>query len=245
MRRLLVALTARHSTDPRRAPAPGPGRARPGRPGHRRPVLPGLRQRRVRRLPLRHPAALLPGDRPAHRHHHDPGPGHRRTSAASTSTSCSTSPSVRVNGRAADVRPRRATTSWSSPRPRRSPRASSSRSSCSTRASRQRGRAAGYTAWTRTSDGALAVGQPEIAWWWFPSNDHPLGQGHLRHLRGRAGRRRGAQQRRHAAAAACRRSLGWTRWSWRSAKPMATYLAFMAIGQYEIVHGHGARTGSR
>ena len=26
-----------------------------------------------------------------------------------------------------------------------------------------------------------------------------------------------------------------TRWSWRSTKPSATYLAFMAIGQYDIV----------
>src|SRR5262245_38682511 len=32
----------------------------------------------------------------------------------------------------------------------------------------------GLTAWIRTADGANAVGEPEIAWWWFPSNDHPL-----------------------------------------------------------------------
>ncbi|MFF0878010.1 gluzincin family metallopeptidase [Micromonospora aurantiaca (nom. illeg.)] len=31
----------------------------------------------------------------------------------------------------------------------------------------------GYTAWTRTADGALAVNEPESAWWWYPSNDHP------------------------------------------------------------------------
>ncbi|MEK8109998.1 hypothetical protein NKG94_47905 [Micromonospora sp. M12] len=31
----------------------------------------------------------------------------------------------------------------------------------------------GYTGWTRTDDGALAVNEPESAWWWFPSNDHP------------------------------------------------------------------------
>jgi aminopeptidase N len=28
--------------------------------------------------------------------------------------------------------------------------------------------------------------------------------------------------------------LGWTRWSWRTTTPTATYLAFLAIGQYEI-----------
>ena len=34
--------------------------------------------------------------------------------------------------------------------------------------------AAGYTAWVRTPDGALAIGEPEFAWWWYPSTDHPL-----------------------------------------------------------------------
>jgi aminopeptidase N len=29
--------------------------------------------------------------------------------------------------------------------------------------------------------------------------------------------------------------IGWTRWSWRSTQPMATYLAFLAIGQYDLV----------
>lgn len=31
----------------------------------------------------------------------------------------------------------------------------------------------GLSNWTRTADGALAVNEPESAWWWFPSNDHP------------------------------------------------------------------------
>ena len=43
-----------------------------------------------------------------------------------------------------------------------------------------------------------------------------------------------------SATASCRapplpETTGWTRWSWRSTKPMATYLAFLAIGQYDIV----------
>jgi aminopeptidase N len=32
-----------------------------------------------------------------------------------------------------------------------------------------------------------------------------------------------------------RELIGWTRWSWRSTKPMATYLAFVVIGQYDVV----------
>ncbi len=27
--------------------------------------------------------------------------------------------------------------------------------------------------WVRTKDGAVAIGEPQIAAWWFPSNDHP------------------------------------------------------------------------
>ncbi len=31
----------------------------------------------------------------------------------------------------------------------------------------------GFTTWHRTPDGAVAADEPEAAWWWFPSNDHP------------------------------------------------------------------------
>jgi aminopeptidase N len=94
--------------------------------------------------------------------------------------------------------------------------------------------AAGYTAWTRTSDGALAIGQPEIAWWWFPSNDHPLDKAtfdiSVLVPNGVEVLSNGVMPR------APRPEIpGWTRWSWRSARPMQTYMAFMAIGQYEIV----------
>jgi aminopeptidase N len=94
-------------------------------------------------------------------------------------------------------------------------------------------RGAGFTVWTRTPDGALAVGEPESAWWWFPSNDHPsdkarfdisvavpdgveaLSNGTMPHPPAPDGH-------------------GWTRWTWHSATPMATYLAFLAIGQYDV-----------
>jgi len=96
----------------------------------------------------------------------------------------------------------------------------------------------GYTAWTRTPDGALAVNEPEISWWWFPANDHPLDKatfdisvavpngvevisnGVLTGMLPQPG--------------------GQVRWSWRTTSPMATYLAFVAIGQYEIVTGTGS-----
>ena len=91
----------------------------------------------------------------------------------------------------------------------------------------------GYTAWTRTPDGALAVGEPEMAWWWFPSNDHPLDKAtfDISTLvpNGTEVLSNGVMPR-----PPMQELTGWTRWSWRSSKPMATYLAFLAIGQYEI-----------
>ncbi|GAB7037588.1 MULTISPECIES: M1 family metallopeptidase [Catenuloplanes] len=92
--------------------------------------------------------------------------------------------------------------------------------------------AAGYTAWNRTPDGALAVGQPEIAWWWYPSNDHPTDKATFDvsvlvpsgvEAISNGSPTRWAQP----------ELRGWDRWSWRSAAPQATYLAFLAIGDFE------------
>lgn len=95
----------------------------------------------------------------------------------------------------------------------------------------------GYTPWVTTRDGAVAVGEPEIAAWWFPSNDHPsdrasfdvsvtapssravLGNGVL------VGKDPGGRR---------------TTWHWRTRSQMATYLAFIAIGDFRVETG---RTG--
>jgi aminopeptidase N len=94
--------------------------------------------------------------------------------------------------------------------------------------------AAGFTAWTRTADGALAVGEPEIAWWWFPSNDHPLDKATYdvsvlvpTGLQVIAGGRQPGQPREELP--------GWTRWWWRMTTPAATYLQSLAIGRYDLV----------
>ncbi|MBU2666896.1 M1 family metallopeptidase [Actinoplanes bogorensis] len=89
----------------------------------------------------------------------------------------------------------------------------------------------GYSAWFRTPDGAVAAGEPEEAWWWFPSNDHPADKARfdisVTVPDGVEALSNGTLHRRPAAA-------GWTTWSWHSAHPMATYLAFLAIGQYDV-----------
>lgn len=92
---------------------------------------------------------------------------------------------------------------------------------------------AGYTAWIKTPDGALAVGEPEIAWWWYPSNDHPSDKAtfdvSVSVPDGVEAISNGVQPR-----PPVRETLGYTRWSWRSLKPQATYLTFIAVGQYDI-----------
>ena len=92
--------------------------------------------------------------------------------------------------------------------------------------------AAGFTAWERTPDGALALGEPEIAWWWYPSNDHPQDKAtfdvSVMVPDGTKVISNGVQPRQPTAEL-----LGWSRWYWRSVKPQATYLTFVAIGQYD------------
>jgi aminopeptidase N len=91
----------------------------------------------------------------------------------------------------------------------------------------------GFTAWTRTADGALAVGEPEEAWWWFPSNDHPADKAYfdisVAVPDGVEVISNGTMPRPPAPD-----GPGWTRWTWHSAKPMTTYLASLAIGQYDM-----------
>ena len=91
----------------------------------------------------------------------------------------------------------------------------------------------GGTAWVRTPDGAMAIGEPEIAWWWYPSNDHPLDKAtfdvSVSVPDGVEAISNGSMPR-----PPVRESLGWTRWSWRSLKPQATYLTFLTVGQYDV-----------
>ncbi|HEX6360620.1 M1 family metallopeptidase [Actinophytocola sp.] len=90
----------------------------------------------------------------------------------------------------------------------------------------------GNPSWLRTATGAVATNAPHIAPWWFPSNDHPrdkatfdvsiavppgveaLSNGELMAIRQEAPQ--------------------WVRWSWRSLSPQAPYLAFLAIGQFDL-----------
>jgi aminopeptidase N len=90
----------------------------------------------------------------------------------------------------------------------------------------------GLAGWQRTPTGALAVGAPQIAPWWFPSNDHPRDKAtfdvSIAVPTGVEALSNGV------LLGVWQPAPGWVRWHWRSARPQAPYLAFLAIGQYEV-----------
>jgi aminopeptidase N len=92
----------------------------------------------------------------------------------------------------------------------------------------------GLTPFEATKTGAIAVGEPQIAAWWFPSDDHPSDKATF-DLRLTVPR--GRQAISNGALVGTRRHHGVTTWRWRVGKPMATYLAFAAFGRYDIERG--------
>ncbi|MGQ0719189.1 MAG: M1 family metallopeptidase [Pseudonocardiales bacterium] len=88
--------------------------------------------------------------------------------------------------------------------------------------------------WIRTADGAVAAGEPDSAAWWYPSNDHPSDKATVAVT---ATVPAGVEAISNGALLGGPEPAGpgWERWRWQASAPMATYLAFVAIGQYEIV----------
>ena len=81
-----------------------------------------------------------------------------------------------------------------------------------------------------TDDGALVVGQPEVAATWYPSNDHPSDKAsytfHITVPDGLAAIANGVP-RGHTSQA------GWATWNWEAVEPMASYLTTATIGQFD------------
>ncbi|XVV03416.1 M1 family metallopeptidase [Actinosynnema sp. CA-248983] len=90
----------------------------------------------------------------------------------------------------------------------------------------------GYKAWKRTPDGALAIDEPDIAQWWYPSNNHPTDKATFDVS---VAVPDGVEVISNGIFNGTAKQInGWTRWRWRSLKPQATYLTYVAIGQFEV-----------
>jgi aminopeptidase N len=91
----------------------------------------------------------------------------------------------------------------------------------------------GDVGFLNTPDGAIAIGEPEVASSWFPVNDHPRDKAtytiHISAPDGLAAVANGVLQEKKPAPRS-----GFTRWTWVENKPMASYLATMVVGTYRI-----------
>jgi aminopeptidase N len=90
----------------------------------------------------------------------------------------------------------------------------------------------GNPSWVRTATGALAVNAPHVAPWWFPSNDHPRDKATFDVA---IAVPPGVEALSNGVLADVGQNTPqWVWWSWRSVGQQAPYLAFLAIGQYEV-----------
>lgn len=97
----------------------------------------------------------------------------------------------------------------------------------------------GFTSWQRTPDGAVAANEPESAWWWYPSNDHPSDKATYDvHVKVPAGE----QAISNGLLVSQKTKAGWTSYHWRESKQQATYLTTLAVGHFDITHSR-TRTG--
>ncbi len=89
----------------------------------------------------------------------------------------------------------------------------------------------GTAGFFHTDDGALVVGEPDVAASWFPVNDHPSDKASYRIAitvpEGLTGVSNGVLK-------SSRTRGGWTTWTWDQREPMASYLATATIGEFDL-----------
>ncbi len=89
----------------------------------------------------------------------------------------------------------------------------------------------GQSGFVATDDGFIIAGEPHGAATWFPANDHPVDKASFtfdmtvpQGLEVVANGRLLNRRTRH----------GWTTWTWDAREPMATYLATVNVGQFDL-----------
>jgi aminopeptidase N len=98
----------------------------------------------------------------------------------------------------------------------------------------QRVRWQGESNWNASKREVVAMNEPHMAPWWFPSNDHPLDKARM-HLFITVPR--GKQVIANGRMVGVRRSGANATYHWDGGAPMATYLAFFAAGDFVVRRG--------
>jgi hypothetical protein len=89
----------------------------------------------------------------------------------------------------------------------------------------------GLSGFIHTDDGAIVIGEPHVAATWFPANDHPRDRASFTfHITVPTG----TEALSNGALVGQQTNGAWTTWNWDAVEPMATYLAMMAIGQFDV-----------
>ena len=89
----------------------------------------------------------------------------------------------------------------------------------------------GTSGFVHTDEGALVVGQPHVAATWFPANDHPSDKASFTF---KITVPAGLEAIANGVLQSQRTSRDWATWTWDAKEPMATYLAGMAIGEFDV-----------
>lgn len=106
---------------------------------------------------------------------------------------------------------------------------------------------AGTHPWHATKTEVVTNGEPHMAPWWFPANDHPADKATMRisvtvptkYQVISNGRQVSRTEHRGADAG---RDKGWATTTWQAKEPMVPYLAFFAAGRYWIDKGTSGGT---
>ncbi|WP_308286884.1 M1 family metallopeptidase [Actinomadura parmotrematis] len=96
----------------------------------------------------------------------------------------------------------------------------------------------GTYGWVPTKDGAIVVAEPDGAPTWLPVNDHPRDKAtYAFHVKVPNGLRALA----NGKPAGSVRKGGATTYHWRETSPMASYLAMVAIGKFQVRTGRAGK----
>jgi hypothetical protein len=82
-----------------------------------------------------------------------------------------------------------------------------------------------------TDDGAVVIGQPDVAATWYPVNDHPTDKAAYTF---KVTVPAGLEAISNGVLEDRRTRHGWTTWTWDAKEPMASYLTTATIGQFDL-----------